>query len=260
MSNAPSIVISLILLVAMLSAVEAGYRAGRVRADLRSDRYKEHVNHLQSAILGLLALLLAFTFSLALQRFDSRSEAVIDETNAIGTAFLRVDLLDPQRQPEARRTIGEYLDLRVEESLLPLSRHDKRDRLLTEAMARQDELWSIAAGASAAHPDRPSTTLFTSAINEMIDGFGRRNAALDRHVPTFVMALLFVTFLFAAHVLGFTSGLAGHRPSLLTHLFVLLLVALVFVVLDLDRPRRGVIQVSHEALVELQSQVRAHLR
>ena len=237
----------------MAACIEFGHRLGRQRASTSTEESRQHVNGIQSAILGLLALLLAFTFSLALQRFDSRSEAVVDEANAIGTAFLRVDLLPPALQDEARMTLKKYLDARVDEAIVPLPDREGRARVNDVAASTQATLWSIAVRASQAAADPRAPLLFVEAVNQLIDSYGKRSAALDRHVPELVLSLLFGTFLLTGAIVGFAAGVAKHRPALVSYVMVTLMVVLVFIVLDLDRPRRGVIQVSHTSLLELQS-------
>jgi uncharacterized membrane protein (Fun14 family) len=94
----------------------------------------------------------------------------------------------------------------------------------------------------------------------MIDSDGKRNAGVARHVPGLVPALLFVTLLLSSAILGFTVGVAARRPSVVTHVLVGLMVVSVFIVLKLDRPRRGLIQVNHISLLELQSALNDSLR
>jgi len=256
----PSQIISLLLLAVLIASIEVGYRLGRTRATRYTQSAKEHINAIQSAILGLLALLLAFTFSLALQRYDSRSEAVVDESNAIGTAFLRADLLSPHFRDEARLAISAYLDIRVDEAQVQLSDHAKRQAANEAAGAAQVAIWTVGMRAAAADGGSRATLLFVKAVNDLIDSFGRRSAALERHVPELVTFLLFVTFLLAGAIVGYAAGVANHRPSLAAYVLVGLMVVLVFIVLDLDRPRRGVIQVAHASLTELQATVHRSLR
>ena len=99
------------------------------------------------------------------------------------------------------------------------------------------------------------TGLFIQALNEMIDSFGRRDAGLNRHVPEVVLFLLFGVFLIAAAIVGFASGTGGHRPPAVSLVMVGLIVVLVFVILDLDRPRRGLIEVSKKSLYDLQASI-----
>lgn len=248
----PSAVIAIVLAALLAACVEAGHRAGRARSSGSTAALRDHVNTIQSAFLGLLALLLAFTFSLALQRFDSRSDAVVAEANAIGSAFLRADLLPTPMRDEARRAISRYLDARVEEASVALSDREGRLEVNQRAAKAQAAIWEIPVRASHADAASHSTPLFVGSVNDLIDSFGRRSAAVERHVPELVTALLFITFLLAGSIVGFAAGLGGHRPATVTYVLAGLLVVLAFIVLDLDRPRRGIIQVSQASLLELQ--------
>lgn len=244
--------IALALLVAMALAMEAGYRVGVRGAD---DAKRGHIDAIQSATLGILALLLGFTFSLALQRYDSRSEAVVDEANAIGTALLRVRLVAPPQREAAAALLREYLDARIADGGHALNDRAARQALAAKAAALQERIWAQAQKALDAKPDSYPTALFAESVNTMIDSYGKRDAALRRHVPALVLALLYATFLMAGGIVGLAAGSAGHRPSLASHVLVLLIVVLVFVILDLDRPRRGLIQVSQQPLVDLRASV-----
>lgn len=256
----PSTVIAFALFGLLAACIEIGHWLGRRRAQLSTEASRGHVVDIQSAILGLSALLLAFAFSLALQRFDSRSEAVVDEANAIGTAFLRADLLPAPLRDEARVAIGAYLDARVDEASLPLSEEDMRGAVNKVASGAQEALWNIAVRAARLEIDSRAPLLFVDAVNGLIDSYGRRTASLSRHVPELVLSLLFLTFLLAGSIVGFAAGVASHRPSLVAYILVFLMVVLVFIVLDLDRPRRGIIRVSHVSLLELQSVVKIELK
>jgi hypothetical protein len=97
-----SALIAALLFVSMALAIELGYRIGLTRKASADDAARAHVNAIQASIMGILALLLGFTFSLSLQRFDSRSAAVVDEANAIGTTWLRAQLLPPGAKNAAR--------------------------------------------------------------------------------------------------------------------------------------------------------------
>lgn len=252
-----SLVITGGLLVAMSASLEAGYRLGRRRRAADDVSPKDHIGTIQGAILGILALLLGFTFSLSLQRFDSRSEAVVDEANAIGTAWLRASLLPSPLREDANRLFTEYIDLRIRAGQLALVKQSERRALLDAAGRSQAALWDLARRAVAsAEPQARAPALFVEAVNDMIDSFGRRDAALRRHVPEIVLLLLFGTFLMAGGTVGFAAGTAGHRPSLVSHVMVVLIVVLVFIILDLDRPRRGLIQVSQQSLLDLQTSMR----
>lgn len=249
--------IAAVLLAAMVAAVELGYRIGATRARSTNEVSREHINGIQATFLGILALLLGFTLSLALQRFDSRSEAVVDEANAIGTAFLRTDLLSDALRAEGRRLVGDYVDLRVQASALSVVEHTERARVAEAQTRAQAALWALARRGVEADPNAYVPTLFIEAVNTLIDSQGRREAALQRHVPEVVLGLLGATLLMSGWVVGFAAGAAGHRPSLVGHLMVMLIVVLVFMILDLDRPQRGLIRVSQQSLLDLQASIHA---
>lgn len=250
-----SALIAALLFVSMAIAIELGYRVGLARKATANDAARAHVNAIQASIMGILALLLGFTFSLSLQRFDSRSEAVVDEANAIGTTWLRAQLLPSELRDEAGALLAHYVDLRVAENSIALSSRSERAALLAQAGEAQNALWAQARRAVAIDPGPATSGLYIQSLNETIDSFGRRNAALDRHVPELVLLVLYASFLLAGAILGFSCGIAGHRQSLATYLMVALIVVLVFIILDLDRPRRGLIEVSQQSLLELQATV-----
>src|SRR5215203_7501334 len=126
--------IAIALLAIVLVAIEAGYRLGRrSHATVTDDDAKTHINATQSSTLGILALLLAFTFSLALQRFDTRSDAMVDEANAIGTAYLRAQMLPPPLRDETRALLREYADVRVEAGALSVVEEGEWGALMARA-------------------------------------------------------------------------------------------------------------------------------
>lgn len=243
------------LLVAMLLVIEAGYRFGKAHEREESPTAKAHVNAIQASLLGILALLLGFTFSSALQRYDSRSEALVAETNAIGTAWLRTALLPDSHRAQAREALRDYVDLRVVANASTMDNYKGLAAMRAQTARMQARVWDVATRAATAHPDPVTTGLHVEAVNAMLDAYVRRNAALDRRVPEVVLFLLVGTFLMAGVVVGFATGVAGHRPSLASHVMVALIAVLVFIILDLDRPRRGLVQVDHGTLLELRAQI-----
>ncbi len=248
--------ISTALLISMAVAIETGFRIGRKCQESASAAAKSHINAIQGSIIGILALVLGFTFSLALQRFDSRSEAVVDEANSIGTAYLRAQLLPAALREVAQAQLREYIDLRVQDGALTEANHGARDAILEKAAQAQMSIWNHALQAAAQEPNPVTSGLFVQSVNGLIDSFGKRVAALDRHVPEVVLLLLYGTFLLTGGIVGYTAGVSGHRPSMISYIMVALIVALVFIIIDLDRPRRGFILVNQKSLLDLQSAVK----
>lgn len=257
MYSQSSLLIIGVLFVSLILAVEAGYRLGSRAYTSATEAATSHINGIQASMLGVLALLLGFTFSLSLQRYDNRSAAVVDEANAIGTAYLRAQLLPSSIRNEVQTLLRSYLDERVQEGTIPLSQEAERQKLLAQASQDQNILWRYAL--QAAEEDRSPTTsgLFIQSLNELIDSFGRRNAALERHVPEVVMLLLYGTFLITWGIVGYAAGIAGHRVSSAAYIMLVLILLVVFIIIDLDRPRRGLIEINQTSLIELQTSIQA---
>lgn len=252
-----SALIVLVLFLVLLIAVEVGYRLGMRRTATATDAIRTQINTIQASLLGVLALLLGFTFSLSLQRYDTRSQAVVEEANAIGTAILRAELLPPGVRADARETLREYLDQRVSAGRISLDRDQERRGVLLESNRLLDALWQSAAQAAEENPNPVTTGLYVQALNDVIDSYSARDAALNRHVPEVVLLLLFAAFTLTACLVGYASGFSGQRSSFSTYVLILLIVFLVFLIIDLDRPRRGLIAVSQQSLIDLQTSVGA---
>jgi len=249
--NFSSASIILILFFLILISNEIGYRLGTRATGGANEALKSQTNAIQASVLGLLALLLGFTFTMALQRFDTRSQAVVEESNAIGTAYLRTQLLPEPLHSETEALFRQYVDLRLIASKVDLTREDAWQELQGRIANIQDQLWLNALYAVNKDPSPVRTGLFVQAVNELIDAQGSRNGALKKHVPEVVLYLLFAVFILGGGVLGYACGLGGGRPWLATISLFALIALVVFIIVDLDRPRRGVIQVSQETMVEL---------
>ncbi len=250
-----SILIVVVVFALILIANELGYRYARRYRERVHEGLKSQTHAIQAAMLGLLALLLGFSFTMALQRFDSRAQAVIDEANAIGTAFLRADLLPGAESERARMLFSQYVDLRVRASSVDLTQTSVRREMADLTAKAHVELWRTAMQAADADPRPVTSGLFVQALNEVIDTYGKRQAALQKHVPEIVLLLLFVVFIIAGSVLGYSSGLDGRRPFMAMTSMAGLIVLVIFIVIDLDRPRRGLIQVSQHSLLDVQASI-----
>lgn len=256
MYDIPTYLICLGLLAAMLICMYVAYRLGHARQTRETDESRNQTTAVQGSLLGLLALLLGFTFSLGLSRHDARATAVVDEANAIGTAWLRADFLPEATREQAKTDMKRYLRLRVEAGEVSADQIQRRNRLITNAQSAFEDLWSAAA-ANAQAPGGPAAVAYAAALNDMIDALGSRDAAIERHVPEIVIMMLFATFLLSGAMLGYASGIAGAMPAAPVYLMMALIVILVFMIIDLDRPRRGLIEVDQSPMVELLESVRA---
>jgi len=251
-----SIAIVATLFIAIIAFNEVGFRVGRFVQLRTDDEVKTLTGSIQASILGLLALLLSFTFSMSMQRFDNRSMALIDEANAIGTAVLRIQLLPEKYNKKAFDYFQEYVDLRVAIGKVDHTKREERKIYNKQITDLQSKLWALAVSATNDDP-RPSTTgAFVKSLNEVIDSQGRRSALLQMHVPEVVLILLFVVFISSGGILGYSAGLSGKRVFAPILLVSLLITLIVFIIIDLDRPKRGVIQVNQGVMIELQNNIK----
>jgi hypothetical protein len=254
----PAWLVTLLLFVACICAAELGFFLGRRRNRAGEAPKKEHVTAVQGAVAAMLGLLLAFTVSMAVGRFEDRKHAVVDEANAIGTAYLRASLLPEPLRSQATDAFAKYVDVRLQ-----LARPDwftaagAGDRAEMNQLQRQ--LWSI--GVAAGQQDQRAVTygLFMTAVNEMIDSAGRRDAGLRNHLPESVLYVIVAVCLITVGVLGYASGLGGQRSLVAVVVISLVLAAVVFLILDFDRPYRGVIQVGQQSMIELQQSIKQGL-
>jgi hypothetical protein len=246
-----SVAIVVILFIAIIVLNEVGFRIGRFVQAHTDSETKSLTGSIQASILGLLALLLGFTFSMSMQRFDNRSMALIDEANAIGTAVLRIQLLPEEFRAEASDLFQEYIGLRVDVGQLDLTRTGEREVFNSRISDLQNRLWSLAIAATEVDARPVTMGAFVNSLNAVIDSQGKRNALLQMQVPEVVLILLFIVFISSGGIMGYSAGLSGKRIFAPIVLVSILITLIVFIIIDLDRPKRGLIQVNQGALIEL---------
>jgi len=241
----------LVLLALLFACAEAGYRLGLCRRSRLDESAKSRLSSIQSAILALLGLLLGFTVAMSVSRYDGRKHAVVSEANAIGTAALRARLLPAPERGEAVTLLRQYVDIRLQSAQQRLLDPAALDELERKALQLHEKLWLLAAAVNSKEPQNFTTGLFITALNDLIDVKGLRDAALDNHVPASVLVLLFAAAILAVGMVGYSNGIATHRAAVVTGMLIVLFALTIFVIVDLDRPRRGLIRVSQISMTEL---------
>ena len=230
------------LFLSILGLIEVGRRIGLKRVAEETERARAGLGTIEAAIYWLLALMIALTFSGAASRLDARRALVVQEANAIGTAYLRLDLLPAAAQPPLREQFRRYAETRLAVyRALPDS--EASNTQVARGTALQNEIW---AGAIAAVREAPpaASLLLLPALNEMIDITTTRAVASRTHTPPIIMVVLILLALFCSLLAGY--GLASGKPfSLNLHRvgFALILTLTIYVIFDLDHPRFGVIRV-----------------
>lgn len=248
----------LAFLAAFLIALEAGYRLGRRRSTRSDDKDLAHTNSLQAAALGLLALLLSFTFFMAVSRYDTRKALVLEEANAIGTTFLRADFLPPGQRKASQALLREHVSARLAYYSVGINAAGL-EKAAIESARIEAALWALAVDAAAQDPRSLPTRLFIESLNGVIDVDEKRRVALDNHVPEAVIHLLLAVSIASLGLLGYGSGLTKRRNFASNALIALLIALVVITILDTDRPRRGLIEVTQDSLVRLKATM-AHER
>jgi len=236
-----------------LAFMEAGYRLGRWRHDRVIGEKEAPVAAMSAAVLGLLAFMLAFTFSMAANRFDARRLALADEVNAIGTAYLRARLLPEPQKAIVKKQLVQYTKLRTER-LTP----ENIQGLLDQSTAIHQELWDQAI-AAAEHDQRSVMMgLFVESINEVIDLHSKRLfVGLYNRIPLTIWASLWFLIVLGMASFGYQAGIAGTTRSLEMPVFALAFAGVLYLIFDLDRSYEGLLQVSQQAMVELHSTIQS---
>jgi hypothetical protein len=248
-------IVALILLVLLMVGAELGFRTGAKIQSRLSEAVITQVGTMCAAIIGLLALLLAFTFAMALSRNDLRRELVVDEADAIGALYLRADLLPEPERTQIKELAREYVQARLD---FYNAEDDaaKLDQANKESVQLQNRLWAFVP-LVVQKDDRTATAgLFIEALNKVIDFHTKRLSAMENKVPTGIFYLLFVVSLMATVAVGYGSGIGKNRHPLPTVMLCLIVVFVIAVIVDLDRPRRGFIRISQDSMERLQNAVR----
>src|SRR5262245_13808168 len=239
----------------MLGALQVGRRLGLRRLERDGGGAAEGVGAVDGAVFALLGLLLAFTFSGASARFDHRRDLIVEETNAIGTAWLRLDLLPAPEQPALRDAFRRYLDSRLAVYRVLPDLTAARQKL-ARSNELQAEIWRRAVSAARADGAPPAAAILVlPALNAMIDITTTRTMATQMHPPLVVFAMLVGLALAASLLAGY--GMTGSAVRSWFHMigFALVMAIAVYVILDLEYPRLGLIRVDafDQALADLRA-------
>ena len=243
------------LFVGMLVLSEVGRRAGLRKLARDPDGFGKGIGAAEAAVFALLGLLIAFTFSGAAARFEARRHLITDEANAIGTAYLRVDLLPVDAQPAMRTLFRRYAEVRAS-VYLTAEDGDSAEARLAEGVALQGSIWRTAI-AALQRPGVPmqASMLLLPALNEMIDITTTRVMATRNHPPFIVFLLLGVLSLVGALLVGYATAADAERNWFHTVTFAIVLSLAVYVIVDLEFPRLGLIRVdsADQILIELRA-------
>ena len=247
--------IALGMVAVLLAAGEIGYRLGEARLDA-PDSLRTLMSGTGAAMLGLLGLLLGFALSMAIARWDTRRDVIVDESNAIGTLSLRAGLLEDPLRDELREVLRAYTDARIAMGG-SRSQTDTLRAARLESEALHTTIWSIVERAN--QPTTMNATLSSviSAANELIDLHELRLASLENHLPAALFLLLLSMAALAIAFLAWGFGAAAQRGRTPMLLLALLIGAVLLLIMDVNRPQRGGIEVGVAPLERVEESLSA---
>ena len=250
--NLIALLIVVLLLAGMFLLVEVGVRVG-TRHRAQDAGAVEGLGALEGGVLGLMSLLLAFSFSGAAERFSTRRALIVEESNELGTAWLRLELLPVTAQPAIRDSFRSYVDARIE-SYRALPDFDAAMAAFSRASALQPVIWKMAVDATR-DGWAPAATVLLPSLNSTFDISNTRFWATRMHPPFILHGLLLLLVLLGALLAGYAMSRSGRRRWSHTTIFVLMVVITVWIIVDLEYPRLGVIQVSDfdQAIIDVRA-------
>jgi hypothetical protein len=244
--------IFLVGLAVILAASELGWQLG-----MRSNgRGGSNASTLESAMLGLLALIIGFSFAMALSRFEARRDAVVNEANAIGTTALRARLLPDPHRAGTLKLLREYIQIRLDVIQSGQSLAEFKTAV-DRSNAVQQALWLQVKALAAKDNSMVPTGLFIQSLNEMIDDQAKRLAALRNRIPNIVLLGLFGIAAIAGGFAGYAGGLDAKRTRLPVCIMALLVATVILLIFDLDRPSSGFITNNQQSMIDTAASIAA---
>ncbi len=238
----------------VLIAAEIGFRIGIWLQRRDTDSGKTPMTGaVVGGMLGLIAFLLAFSIGIVINQHNSRKAMVVTEANAIGTAYLRAGFLGETDRTSSRDLLREYVEVRLAATV---------DLTLFESTLKRSEeihgqLWSIVEDNVRQGQESDIMALFIESINEVIDVHTLRLAAVELRLPRQLGVMLYAATILSFLLVGVANSADGKRDPIAILLFALAFVAVLMIIVDLDRPQEGLLNVSQTALSDLLQQMTA---
>ncbi len=243
-------VIRWLFFASLLAATEIGFRLGRRFGDRIPDGIKSEISTVETGILSVLALLLGFTTSMAVSRFELRKQLVLEESDAIGTSLLRAQLIPAPAGPEIAALLGQYVKVRVQyggagDDLAQLTDLNRQTARL------QTELWTKTVSYAQKNPNPVVAGLLLQSLNQAIDVGEARWMAFQNRVPESVIYVNAAVGLLSMMLVGYAFGVHGRRNIFSMCVLAASIALVLAVIVDLDRPRSGFIRGSQQPMIDL---------
>ena len=242
--------ISIFILVIVLTSVLLGSFVGKSKKI--KGEYLTESSNVYGSLFGLLALILAFTYSMSIDRYDTRRQIIIQESNTISTALLRADLYPENERLLFRNDFKKYIETRINYFKVGFD-SKKREQINIISHSLSSALWNRATRLSHHYSNTDATRQMIPALNEMFDITTTRSAAENAKVPDSIVLLVFLLTFIISFFSGYSSTLKGNIDWFGNLCFGVMISLTVFFILDLDRPYRGLITLdeSNNSIIEL---------
>jgi hypothetical protein len=244
----PIWVVYLVTVVVVFFAAEIGFRIGMWLQRRNPDASGTPMTGaVVGGMLGLMAFLMAFSIGIVIGQHNGRKQMVVTEANAVGTAYLRAGFLGEPDRTSTRGLLKEYVEVRlsmVEDPSL-------FDSVMDRSEGIHGELWSIVEDNVNQGEESATMALFVDSINEVVDVHLLRLTAYELRLPELLGVVLLAATVLSFLLVGIASSSDGKRDPFTIMLFALAFVAVLMVIVDLDRPQQGLLTVSQSAMQDL---------
>ena len=241
-------------IVLVKGSIELGYRLGRMVRRRSEDEKESPVSAIAGSVLGLVAFMLAFTFGIVTERYDTRKGLVREEANTIRTTYNRSDFLPEPDRSEARALLREYVAKRLptDQRLSARAFEEKVRKILSEEEGIQRRLWDMAVVNARKDMDSDVAALYIDSLNHVTEVHASRVAiALQQRIPLGIWLVLLCLTSLGMAALGYQTGIAGSKRSLAQPLLAVSFSMVVALIASLDRPVNTFVKVPQQPLIDL---------
>jgi len=258
--NRSLFLVGLLMIVAMYLTRECGHWIGRLKTKwvAATENQEKTVGTIAGAMLALLGFMLAISISMADGHFEGRRRLILDEANAIGTSHLRARTIGGQNGEKIANLLIDYAQLRLDF----FAAGEDQKRLVSvyeQTAALQQQIWAHASAIAKSSPTPISSILLTS-LNQVFDLTTSRRWAQEVRVPGSIIKLLFVFSLLSMGILGYYFSICGLRHPILSLFLIIAFTASILLIIDLNRPRSGLIRPEQSPIVWILEDMRASIK
>ena len=245
----------LITTLILFTAAEIGFHLGKWRKRRSKDEEKGQTGALMGAALAMLAFLLAFTFGMAGSIHNARKSVLLEEANAIGTAYLRAQILPEPYSSKIKGLLQEYVDVRLKGAQAgQFKNFEQVKQTIARSEELHNELWALSVSLAKENPSSISVGLFVDSLNEVINLHSIRvTKGIHSRIPKSIGITLSFVAILTMTLMGYQAGLTGIRTLVARFALILAFASVMLLIAELDRPWTTMIKVSQQSMIDLQA-------